>query len=57
MSQRLTLNLSFIFMEALAFFVVGAIVAGATGHDGVSFPSFLAAEAGGFFLVRALLRF
>lgn len=57
MGQRLTLTLSFILMEALAFFVVGAVLAGWTNHSGVSVFSFVAAEAGGYFLVRALLRF
>jgi hypothetical protein len=52
----LVLELAFIAMEALAFFVIGAVFAGAGGHEGMSYPAYLLAEAGGFFLVRGLLR-
>ena len=57
LSRTLVLELAFLMMEALAFFVVGATVVGAAGREGASFPLYFAAEAGGFFLVRGLLRF
>jgi hypothetical protein len=55
--QRLTLTFAFILMEALTFFVVGAVLAGATDHEGVSIVAFIAAQAGGYVLVRGLLKF
>src|SRR5579859_8259650 len=57
MSRRLVLVLSFLLMESLALFVVGAVLSGASGGEGMLFPAYFAAEAGGFFLVRGLLRF
>ncbi len=56
MSRKLVLDLSFIAMEALSFFIIGAVLSGATGRDGASYWSYLAAEAGGFLLVRGMLR-
>jgi len=46
---------SFLAMEALAFFVVGAGLSNMAGHAGLAYPAYLAAEAGGYLLVRALL--
>src|SRR5215469_8754702 len=54
MSQRAALIAAFIVMESLAFFVIGAVLGGATGHEGLVFPAFLAAEAGGFLVVKGL---
>ena len=56
-SRKLTLDLTFLAMEALALFVVGAVLSGAGDYSGPPYPGYLAAELGGFFLVRALFRF
>lgn len=56
MTRKLVLDLSYLVTEALAFFIIGAVLSGASGREGASFWSYLAAEAGGFFLVRGLLR-
>ncbi len=56
MTRKLVLDLSYLTTEALAFFIIGAVLSGASGREGASFWSYLAAEAGGFFLVRALFR-
>ena len=55
-NRKLILDLSFIATEALSFFIIGAVLSGATGREGASYWSYLVAEAGGFFLVRGLLR-
>jgi len=39
LSRTLVLELAFLAMEALAFFVVGATVTGAAGREGASFRS------------------
>jgi hypothetical protein len=55
--RRLALQLAFLVTETLGFFVIAAVLAGTVNRSAAAYPAFFAAEAGGFFLVRALLRF